>query len=262
MAARAIWKGVIKLGSTNLPVKLFSAVQDRRVHFRLLHRTDHQPVKQKLVSSGSGDEVEFEEAQKGYRIGRDRYVVLEPEELEELEPKESRDIEITRFVDRKKVDPRWYERAYWLAPDEASGAYFALAEALRRKEKEGIARWVMRHKDYIGALHAEEGYLMLIVLRHADEIINAEALKRPTGRALDRREIAMGEQLINALAGSFDPAEYKDEYRERVMELVEAKSKGHKPKVVKFRPRKTDEDALADALEASLSGTRKKAGGR
>lgn len=265
MAARAIWKGVISVGSTHVPVKLFSAVTDRTVHFRLLHRTDHAPVKQELVSSGTEETLEYEEAKKAYQVGRDRFVVLEDEELQELEPKASRDIEIKRFVDRSELDPRWYERAYWLAPDGSTPAYFAIAEALERKEKEGIARWVMRGKDYLGALHAEDGYLMLIVLRHADEIISSDAIDAPEGRALDAREIAMGQQLLNMLEGTFDPTEYRDEYRARVMELVEAKAKGKRPKVEKFRPRKVaDEDALTGVLEASLAGLggKKVAGGR
>jgi DNA end-binding protein Ku len=262
MAARAIWKGVIKVGTSKVGVKLFSAVTDRTVHFRLLHKTDHQPVRQELVSSDSGEAVEQTDTRKAFQVRRDRFIVIEDEELESILPKESRDIEIDRFVDQKAIDPRWYERAYWLAPDESSAAYFALAAAMERKGKEAIVRWVMRKKDYLGSLRAEDGYLMLIVLRYADEIISAEAVQPPAGRALDKREIAMGEQLIEALAGTFDPTEYKDHYRARVMELVEAKSKGKKPKVATFRPRKTSEDALTGALQASLAGLKKASGGR
>lgn len=265
MAARAIWKGVIKIAGSEVPVNLFSAVQDRTVHFRLLHREDLQPVKQQLVAATTDEEVENTETQKAYPIGRDRFVVLTDEDIDSVAPKESRDIEITRFVDRLDMDPRWYERAYWLAPGGSSAAYFALAEALEKKQKEGIARWVMRKKDYIGSLRADRGYLMLIVLRHADEIISADALNAPSGRALDEREVTMGEQLLSMLAGKFDIEDYKDEYRARVMELVEAKSKGRKPKVALFKPKKTNEDALASALEASLAGItgkKKVSGGR
>lgn len=254
MAARAIWKGIIKVGTTTLPVKLFSAVQDRTVHFRLLHRADHEPVKQKLITQGDEEPVEAGEAKKAYPIARDRFIVLEDEDLEEIAPKESRDVTIERFVARDDMDPRWYERAYWLAPDENKSAYFALAAALERKERIGITRWVMRKKDYLGALVPEDGYLMLVVLRYADEIIAAEDLQRPTGRELTEREVGMGEQLISVLEGEFNPEEWKDEYRARVLELVEAKAKGKRPKVEKFKPRKTDEDSLSAALEASLAG--------
>jgi DNA end-binding protein Ku len=257
LAARAIWKGVVHIGTLEVPVKLYSAVTDRTVHFRLLHKTDKQPVKQKLVSSDSGAAVDYSEVKKAYPITRGRMVALEKEELEELEPKESRDIEVTRFVSPESVDPRWYERAYYLGPDGNQKAYFAAAAALERKGKEGIARWTMRRKDYIGALRAEDGYLMLITLRHADEIIAADALKPPTGRPLQKREIEMATQLIGALHGEFDPSQYRDEYRARVMELVEAKAAGGgRQKLKVFRPRVVKEDKITDALEASLAATK------
>jgi DNA end-binding protein Ku len=259
MAARAIWKGVVKIGTLSVPVKLYSAVQDRKVHFRLLHKTDHEPVKQRLISADSGDEVEYQSVRKAFPITRGRMVMLESEELEKLEPEDSRDIEVTRFVDPSEIDHRWYDRAYYLGPDGDQKGYFAAAAALERKGKEGVARWVMRDKEYVGALRAEDGYLVLITLRHADEIIATEALKPPGGRELAQRELDMAEQLLSALSGRFEPTEYRDEYRARVMELVEAKSKGHKPKVVAFRPKKQKEDQLADALEASLAGVKKPA---
>jgi DNA end-binding protein Ku len=259
VAARAIWKGVVKVGTLSVPVKLYSAVQDRKVHFRLLHKTDHEPVKQRLVSADTGEEVEYETVRKAFPITRGRMILIEKEELEKIEPDDSRDIEVTRFVAPEEIDHRWYERAYWLGPDGDQKAYFAAAAALQSKQKEGVARWVMRDKEYVGALRAEKGYLVLITLRHADEIIAADALKAPQGRELTEREVAMAEQLLEALHGKFDPAEFRDEYRARVMELVETKAAGKKPKVVAFRPRKQKDDQLADALEASLAGVKKPA---
>jgi DNA end-binding protein Ku len=260
MAARAIWKGIIKIGTAKVPVKLYSAVTDRTVHFRLLHKTDKQPVKQRLISSESAEPVEYSDVRKAFPIDRGRMVVFEAEELEKLKPKESRDIEITRFVDPAGVDPRFYDRAYYLGPDGDVKAYFAAAEALAKKGKEGIARWVMRDREYVGALREEDGYLMLITMRHADEIIDASALKPPAGRPLQKREIEMAEQLLMALHGEFDPSEYKDEYRARVMDLVEQKAKGRKPKIAKFRPRTAKkDDQLDDVLAASLAKVKKSA---
>ncbi|MEO8383377.1 MAG: Ku protein [Acidobacteriota bacterium] len=257
--ARAIWKGVVHVGTQALPVKLYSAVQDRSVHFRLLHKTDKTPVKQQLVSSDSGQAVEYAEVRKAFPVTRGRLVVLEKEELETLAPKESRDVEITRFVSIGDIDHRWYERSYYLGPDGDTQAYFAVAQALEKKKKEGIARWVMRDKDYVGALRAEHGYLMLIVLRHADEIISAAALQAPSGRPLQKRELEMAEQLVQALHGEFAPEEFHDEYRARVMDLVHTKAAGRKPKVVKFRARQKETDDVADALTASLAGMKRKA---
>jgi DNA end-binding protein Ku len=255
MAARAIWKGVVKVGTQSVPVKLYSAVSDRSIHFRLLHKTDHAPVKQQLVSADTGEAVEYASVRKAFPVTRGRLVLLEKEELEELTPEESRDIEVSRFVDPSDLDHRLYQRPYYLAPDTGgTKAYFAAVAALQKKKKEGIARWVMRGKSYVGALRVEDGYLMLITLRHADEIIAADALKPPGGRELLQRELQMAEQLLAALHGPFDPSKFHDEYRARVLDLVETKAAGHKPKVVPFRPKKQKEDQLADALEASLAG--------
>ena len=235
MAARAIWKGVIQFGATELPVK------------------------QQLVSSESGEVVEYEDVKKAFPVSRGKLVVLDDEELEAIEPKPSRDIEITRFVAPDAIDHRWYERAYFLGPDGSKEKYFACAEALARKKKEGIARWVMRDREYVGALRADEGYLMLIVLRHADEVIASDMLEPPEGRALAKREVEMAAQLLAALEDEFDPSQYEDQYRKRVMELVETKARGGKVKMKAFkRPPKTDEDKLAKALEASLAGLGKK----
>jgi DNA end-binding protein Ku len=260
MAARAIWKGVVKIGTLSVPVKLYSAVQDRSIRFRLLHEKDKEPVKQQLISAESGEAVEYAEVRKAFPLNRGRLVVLESEELETLQPEDSRDIEVTRFVDPREIDHRWYERAYYLGPDGSSKAYFAAAAALGKKGKEGVARWVMRDREYVGALRAEDGYLMLITLRHAEEIIAADALKPPGGRALQAREVEMAAQLLDALKGTFEPEQYRDEYRARVMDLVETKAKGRKPKVATFRPKKVKDTELANVLAASLAGMKKKAG--
>ena len=136
MAARAIWKGIVHLGTQSVPVELYSAVQEQSVHFRLLHKTDKAPVRQQLISSESGELIEYEDARKAYPLERGRMVMLEKEELEKLEPKDSRDIEITRFVNPDDIDHRWYERSYYLCPDGNSKAYFAAAAALEKKKKE------------------------------------------------------------------------------------------------------------------------------
>lgn len=256
--ARAMWKGVIQAGTLEIPVKLYSAVKDHDIRFRLLHKTDKTPVKQELVSSESGEVVEYAEVRKALPVARGRMVLLEKEELQTLSPEESRDIEVTRFVNIGDIDHRWYERPYFLGPDGDAKSYFAAAKALANKKKEGVARWVMRDRAYIGALREEQGFLMLITLRHADEIIAAESLKPPSGRALQKREIEMAEQLVGALHAEFDPEQFRDDYRDRVMDLIETKAAGKKPKVVKFRPKAKETDDVAGALEASLAGMKRK----
>ena len=253
MAARAIWKGDLKFDSTKVPVKLYAAVQDRTVRFHILEEKSKTRVKQHMVEPDSGKEVPNEEIQKGFELEPGTFVIVGEEELAELEPEASREIEITQFVAPKEIPPEHFDRPYYLGPDGDASAYFALAEALQNKEREGIARWVMRKQPYVGALTAEDGHLMLVTLRNAEEVLSAKDLPRPSGRAPDKKELAMAMQLIDLLKGEFDPKEYKDEYRERVLEFVEKKAKGHKPKLhlVKTRRKTASLDkVLSKSIEA------------
>jgi DNA end-binding protein Ku len=257
MAARAIWKARIVFGDVDVPIKLYSAVQNRGVHFRLLHEKDKIPVKQQMVNPETGDVVDYADVHRAYQTEDGDLVLLDDEELEELEPEASREVEITRFVKPDVITHQWYDRPYYLGPDGSDAAYFALTEALRRQEVEGVARWVMRGKEYVGALRVDGEHLMLMTLRHAGEVVPATELAAPKGRALDRREVNMATQLVAALEDELDMTAYRDEYRDRVMELVEAKAEG---KVVKFpkAPRKQTEKSLAEMLEASLGEAAKK----
>ncbi|HEX8906541.1 MAG TPA: Ku protein [Longimicrobiaceae bacterium] len=252
MGARAIWKASLRVGAVEVPVKLYSAVQDRAVHFRLLDEKRHQPVKQHMVDPDTGKVVEPEKIRRAFEGDEGQLVILEEAELEKVEPRPSRDIEITRFLPPGAIANPWYDRPYYLGPDENEGRYFALAQALRKRQVEGLAQWVMRKKEYAGALRAEGDYLMLITLRHAGEVVPASALPAPSGRELESRELAMARQLLEAMEDRFDVAAWHDEYRERVMELVEAKAKG---KVVKFprAPRRKEAPSLADVLERSVA---------
>ncbi|MFP3938712.1 MAG: Ku protein [Acidobacteriota bacterium] len=256
MAARAIWKGVVRFGSAEVPVKLYSAVEDRTVHFRLLHAEDRVRVRQRMVDPRSGDEVPREEVRRGYEVEPGTFVVLDDEDLAEVQPEPSRTIEVTRFVEPARLDHRWYDRPYYLGPDDGAGhSYFALARALAGAGREGVARWVMRNKQYRGALRAEGEYLMLISLRAAGEVIATSELEAPRGRELEGAEVEMAERLVEAMADEFDPTRYREEYRERVLELIEAKIEG---RVLEFPSPEEREEApsLVDALESSLARLR------
>jgi DNA end-binding protein Ku len=256
MGARAIWKASIRVGAVQVPVKLYSAVQDRSIHFRLLDAKRKEPVKQHMVDPDTGEVVDSADVRRAFESEEGRLVILEEEELAEVLPEASREIEITRFVPPEEITHQWYDRPYFLGPDEEDASYFALARALRKRGVEGVARWVMRNKEYVGALREEDGYLMLITLRHAGEVVPASALSPPTGRALEEREVGMAKQLVAAMEDEFDVAAYHDEYRERVLELVEAKAAG---KVVKFPKAevKTEDVSLADVLERSVAAAGK-----
>jgi DNA end-binding protein Ku len=256
MAARAIWKGELKIGAAKVPVKLYSGVVDRTVHFHILDDKHLTRVKQHMVSPDSGDEVATEEIQKGYEIEPGRFVVVTDEELDALKPEPSRDIEVTEFVPPEAISQQWYERPYYLAPDGDVQAYFALVEALANKNREGIAHWVMRNKAYIGALRAEGDYLLLVTLRNAEEVISAKDLPKPAGRAPTQKELTMAKQLIGLLEGEFKATDYKDEYRERVMEFIEKKAKGKTPRLHAVKAKRKTA-ALDSVLEKSLRSLRK-----
>jgi DNA end-binding protein Ku len=251
MAARAIWKGIIRCDDFRLPVRLYSAVQDRSVHFRLLHDQDQVRVRQRLVNSVTGESVEYKQARRGSEVERGIFVMLNEDELSSLEPEASRDIDVICFLDPDAINHQWYERPYYLGPDGENDSYFALVGALQQEEKEGVARWVMRRKEYVGALRAEGDYLALITLRHADEVIPASALEAPTGRDFQPREASMAEQLLQALDDTFRPGDYHDEHRQRVLDLIAAKQRGETIEFEEPEERR-ETDALADALKASL----------
>jgi len=200
--------------------------------------------------------VPADEIQKGFEVQPGTFVILDKEELAKLEPEASREIEITQFVPPSQIPPEYFDRPYYLGPNGDQAAYFALAEALQKKEREGVARWVMRKQPYVGAIRSVDDYLMLFTLRNAEEVLSAKDLPKPSGRAPDKKELAMATQLVDLLKGEFDPKEYKDEYRERVMEFVEKKAKGHKPRLhlVKSK-RKTA--ALDKVLSKSIEALKK-----
>jgi DNA end-binding protein Ku len=259
MAARAMWKGVIRFEGVRVPVKLYAAVEDTSVHFRLLHATDHAPVKQVLVNPKTDEVVPYQETRRAFVTDDRDLVVLKEDELAALEPEPARDIEILQFLPQQAIDHRWYLRPYYLGPDEGGKeAYFALVEALDRTGREGLVRWVMRNKAYVGALRLHGGYPMLVALRHADEVVAVEDLEVPGGRPPDERELAMAHQLVDMLAADFVPADYHDEYRARLRELIETKARGGKVRALPKRKARPAED-LTRALEASLKQVRKRA---
>ena len=257
MPARAIWKGSLVLSAESVPVKLYAAIEDRTLHFHVLEKSTMTRIKQHMVNPETGDEIPREQVQHGYETEKGVYVLLTGEEIASLQPQESRNIEITRFVPASRISQQWYDRPYYLGPDEGSAtSYFALAGALEHENREGIGHWVMRNQRYVGALRSEAGYLMLITMKFAEEVLTADELPRPNGRAPEPKELRMAEQLVSALADEFRPEDYRDEYRERVMKFVEAKAHGEKPRL-KVVARRKKPKSLVASLAASLNIARR-----
>jgi len=260
MGARAIWKGSLQVGAGTVPIKLYAAVQDRDIHFHVLQSTTKSRVKQEMVSENR-EQVEKAQVQKGYEIESGTFVIVGASELQQLKPKESRLINVLRFVPTSQLGNEWYERPYYLGPDGDVGSYFALAEALEKRNVLGVARWSMRGRSYVGAVRVENGYLMMIRLRYSEEVLSADELPAPDGRPLSQKELHMAEELIGALEGTFDPTEFRDEYRERLSAFIQAKSKGKHPRLAEITERRTGgslDQQLAKSLAAMKRGRGKK----
>lgn len=258
MAARAMWKAELALGELKVPVKLYAAVRDTKVHFRLLHTADHAPVKQQMVDPATGQPVPANEIKKAVAVDRGVYVLLTDAEQAALAPKPSRLISVEEVVATRAVDERWFDRPYYLGPDGDDDGYFALAEALQKRDAIGIAHWVLRNKRYVGALQTSGGYLLLDTLRYAQEMVEVGAVRPSATRAPDKREIALAEQLIGALEDRFDASEFRNEYQEQVQGMLAAKASG---KVVRFPKavKRAPADSLVASLQASLKARRKQA---
>jgi DNA end-binding protein Ku len=210
-----------------------------------------------MVDPDSGKPVASNEIRKGYEIESNRFVLLDDEDLRTAEPEPSDAIEIAAFLPAGHIASNYYDRPYYLGPDGDAKAYFALAEALSHKGKEGFARWVMRKKYYAGTLQSFENYLVLITLLPEEGVVAARELPRPSAKGIDAREVRMAEQLVAALEDDFRVQDYTDEYRDRVMQYIEAKARGHKPKLAVMPAPRKPSTSLADTLAASLKEAKK-----
>lgn len=258
MAAPAMWKGVIRFGDVRVPVKLYAAVEDRSVHFRLLHRKDKTPVRQVMVNPETDAVVPLEDTRRGHVSGDGEVVMLNEDDRAALEPRPSRAIEVIDFLPPAAIDHQWYVRPYYLGPDGDDDTYFALADALQDSRREGLAQWVMRRQAHVGALRLYQGYPVLITLRRAEEILPLESLEPSRDSQLDKRELSMARQLISTLEAPFDPQEFRDEHRQRVLDMIETKRRGGRTKIVPHRRAQASKN-IGKALEASLKQERKRA---
>lgn len=252
--ARAMWKAVLRTGDEALPVKMYAAVEERRVPFRLLHAADFVRVTQQLVHPESGEVVPSSEVRKGFPVEPGVFVALSPSELEALSPPPSREITVTQFVPDDAIAPHWFDRPYYLGPDGLAPRYAALASALAGSERKGLASWVMRGHHYTGALYALDGCLCLSTLHSRDEVLDAptgETRRAPVG---DARERQLAEQLVDALQAELDLTQFHDQHRVRVLALIEAKARGQRvPKRTKAAKHATLGARLEAELRASVS---------
>ena len=263
--ARAIWSGAISFGLVNIPVKLYSAARKKSVRFHQLDGADNSRIQQKRVNANTGEEVPYEQLVKGYELSPDRYVVVRPEELESVEPKKTRTIDIEDFVELDQIDPIYYDHPYYLAPAEgAAKAYALLLQALKDSGKVGIARVVIRSKEQLVAIRTFENVLVMETLLFGDEVVPASDLgELPAVEELKagKREVEMARQLIESLSADFEPDRYRDEYRQSVLELIERKAEGHDVAIQSAPEAPEEVPDLMAALEASIASAKGQSGG-
>ena len=258
---RAIWSGAISFGLVNIPVKLYSAVSRKTVRFHQIDAESGQRIRQQRVNPGSGEEVPYEQIVKGYEISPDKYVTITPEELEALEPQKTRTIDIEEFVDLEQIDPIYYDHPYYLAPDKgAAKAYRLLLDAMEQADKVAIARVVIRSKENLVALRSYDGAITMETMLFPDEVVQPDSIEELASAdgnvQTSKRELDMAKQLIESLSGDFDPNAYRDEYRERVLDLIERKAAGETITVEAPEPERKEVPDLMAALEASITASK------
>jgi DNA end-binding protein Ku len=256
---RAIWTGSITFGLLNVPVKLYSAVSSRAIRFRELREKDGSRVRHKRVAEADGEEVAYEEMVKGYEITPDQFIVLSRDELEALDPKKTKAIEIEDFVDLDQIDPIYFNQPYYLGPAPgAERAYALLAQAMGEQRKVAIARFVLRNRESLAAVRAGDGILTLATMRFADEVVPVSQLEGVLGEEPDvepkKQEIEMAKQVIDSLSTDFDPSAYEDEHRAELLKLIERKAAGEDIVSTEAEaPKPTKAPDLMAALEESLA---------
>lgn len=256
---RPIWTGSIGFGLVNIPVKIYTAIESKKIELDMLDKNDNANIRYLRVNENTGKEVKWENIVKGYKY-EDRYIILEDEDFEAANAKKTKMIEITDFVKIEEIDQIFYENAYFLEPDKSGKkAYLLLKEALLQTGKVGVATFVMRNKENLAVLRPKDKLIMLHRLHFAQEIRKPDTLDLPEKSDIKGKELQMAVTLIDQTSGEFDINQYKDTYVDEIMKIIERKAKGIKKITPKFKVVHSKSQDLMEQLKASLEMKRKKA---
>jgi DNA end-binding protein Ku len=263
--ARAIWKGSISFGLVNIPIALYPATRREELKFRLLRKSDLSPVNYKRVAEKDGKEVPWDHIVKGYEYEKGKYVVLKDEDFERVDLEATQTVDIQDFVDQEEIDPMFFYQPYYLEPQKGGDkAYSLLRNALKDSGKVGIAKVVIKTRQYLAGVKPEDGALVLELMHFADELADPEKLHLPKKTEVGKREISMAKSLIDSMSSKWNPEKYKDDYREALMEVIEEKVESG-GKEIKEKPKKAPKPTkiidLVSVLQKSLeqTGGKKKA---
>ncbi|QJW47129.1 Ku protein [bacterium BFN5] len=257
---RPIWNGSISFGLVNVPIKMYNTIKRKGISFNQLRKSDGCRIRLKKTCANDGAEVPNEQIVKGYEVSPDQYVVISQADLDALNPKASKTIEIEDFVLSSQINPIYYEQSYYLVPDKgAAKAYTLLLAAMKEANRIAIAKLVIRNKQHLTAIRPDERVLTLSIMHFADEIISQNQIDDipAADTQPEKREMAIAMQLIESLSSDFDPNKYHDEYYDKVIEMIEKKAEGHQIVSQPAAPQNTKVIDLMAALEASLAEIQK-----
>jgi DNA end-binding protein Ku len=266
--ARAIWKGSISFGLVNIPIALYPATRREELKFRLLRKTDLSPVNYKRVAEKDGKEVPWDQIVKGYEYEKGRYVLLQDEDFQRVDIEATQTVDIQDFVELDEIDPIFFYKPYYLEPQKGGDkAYALLRDALKDSKKIGVAKVVIKTREYLAGVKPEDGALVLELMHFADELADASKLHIPKKVEVGKREMTMAKSLIDSMSSKWNPEKYKDDYREALMEVIEAKVEAG-GKEIEEKPSKAPKPTkvidLVSVLQKSLeeTGAKRKAKGK
>lgn len=256
---RSIWKGAIGFGLVNIPVKLYSGVQNSNLDLDMLDERDHAKIKFQRINEDTRKEVPYEKIVKGYFL-KDRYVILDDHDFEEAAPEKNKVIELENFVDIKEINPIYYETSYYTEPEKQGvKAYALLIKALEKSKKAGVGRFVLRSTENLCVIHPMDGVIVITKIRFQEEIRTLSEIKKVDDKAISKKEMDVGMALIKQYSSPFDIASFKDTYSDELLKIIKAKAKGKRAVVKKLKPQKANSDNLYDQLMQSLGGSKKRA---
>jgi len=266
--ARAIWKGSISFGLVNIPIALYPATRREELKFRLLRKTDLSPVNYKRVAEKDDKEVPWDQIVKGYEYEKGKYVVLQDEDFQRVDIEATQTVDIQDFVELDEIDPIFFYKPYYLEPQKGGDkAYALLRDALKDSKKVGVAKVVIKTREYLAGVKPEDGALVLELMHFADELADTSKLHIPTKVEIGKREMTMAKSLIDSMSSKWNPEKYKDDYREALMEVIEEKVEAG-GKEIEEKPRKAPKPTkvidLISVLQKSLeeTGAKRKAKGK
>ena len=257
--ARSIWKGSISFGLVNIPIALYPATRREELKFRLLRKTDLSPVNYKRVAEKDGREVPWDEIVKGYEYEKGKYIVLKDEDFQRVDLEATQTVDIQDFVHQEEIDPMFFYKPYYLEPQKGGDkAYALLRDALKDTNKVGVAKVVIKTRQYLAGVKPEDRALVLELMHFADELADLGKLHLPTKVEVGKREMTMAKSLIDSMSSKWRPEKYKDDYREALMEVIEEKVEAG-GKEIEEKPRKAPKPTkvidLVSVLQKSLEGT-------